>query len=418
MRSFSEGWGRVRSAPALLVGVYAMTVVLALPLAITMRGLLQTHLGASLAAEGAANGVNYDWWQEFTSQATGIGTTFSPTIIGFAATLDNISSLLDGQREIAPIAGALTLYLLAWTFLVGGIIDRYARQRPIRAAGFFAASGVHVFRLLRLAIVSGLVYWWLFAYVRPWLFLEWFADRTRTMSVERDVFFWRVALYLLFGALLVVVNVIFDYAKIRIVVEDRRSALGALSAGMRFVWRQRGRVAALYALNGLAFLILIAIWAFDLADSNLPTRLAFPLLVARTVRDLTPTALPASITAGAPLALRPDPRASTIDVSGPAGIQATVAVSSSTEIDALTLPGFYRLEERAGGATIFRGQVAVNAGAAIESDLRPRSALPSWVDSRSKPKRSRQALRVLADCSINSAVVVCSIRCCRRNRPM
>jgi len=261
MRSFSEGWGRVRSAPALLVGVYAMTVVLALPLAITMRGLLQTHLGASLAAEGAANGVNYDWWQEFTSQATGIGTTFSPTIIGFAATLDNISSLLDGQREIAPIAGALALYLLAWTFLVGGIIDRYARQRPIRAAGFFAASGVHVFRLLRLAIVSGLVYSWLFAYVRPWLFLEWFADRTRTMSVERDVFFWRVALYVLFGALLVVVNVIFDYAKIRIVVEDRRSALGALSAAMRFVWRQRRRVAALYALNAMAFLILIAIWA-------------------------------------------------------------------------------------------------------------------------------------------------------------
>ena len=262
MHSFSEGWKRVRSAPALLLGVYAITVVLALPLAITMRGLLQTHLGASLAAEGAADGVNYDWWQEFRSQATGIGTTFSPTIIGFAATLDNLSALLDGEREIAPIAGALALYLLAWTFLVGGIIDRYARQRPIRAAGFFAASGVHLFRLLRLAALSGFVYWWLFAYVHPWLFLEWFVDRTRTMSVERDVFFWRVALYFVFGILLVVVNVIFDYAKIRIIVEDRRSALGALSAAMRFVWRQRGPVAALYALNGLTFLILIAIWAF------------------------------------------------------------------------------------------------------------------------------------------------------------
>src|SRR4029453_9717818 len=241
-------------------GVCAGAVCLALPLAITMRGLLQAHLGASLAVEGAANGVNYDWWQEFTSQATGLGTTFSPTLIGFAATLDNISNLLDGQREIAPIAGALALYLLAWTFLVGGIIDRYARQRPIRAAGFFAASGVHVFRLLRLAIVSGLVYWWLFAYVHPWLFLEWFADRTRTMSVERDVFFWRVALYVLFGALLVVVNVIFDYAKIRIVVEDRRSALGALSAAIRFVWRQRGRVASPSALNGFPFLFVMAIW--------------------------------------------------------------------------------------------------------------------------------------------------------------
>ena len=54
---------------------------------------------------------------------------------------------------------------------------------------------------------------------------------------------------------------IFDYAKIRVVVEDRRSALGALSAAIRFVWRQRGRVASLYALNGVAFLIAIAIWA-------------------------------------------------------------------------------------------------------------------------------------------------------------
>jgi hypothetical protein len=98
MHSFFEGLKRVRSAPALVLGAYAITVVLALPLAITMRGLLQSHLGASLAAEGAADGVNYDWWQEFRSQATGIGTTFSPTIIGFAATLDNVRRLRDGER--------------------------------------------------------------------------------------------------------------------------------------------------------------------------------------------------------------------------------------------------------------------------------------------------------------------------------
>jgi hypothetical protein len=261
MRSLFEGWRRVRSAPALLLGVYAATVVLALPLAITMRGQLQTHLGASLAAERAADGVNYDWWQEFSSQATGIGVTFAPAIIGFATTLDAVSSVLDGRREIAPIAGALALYLVAWTFLAGGIIDRYARQRPVGAAGFFAASGVHGFRLLRLAVMSGVIYWWLFAYVQRWLFLEWFVDRTRIIGVEREVFLWRLGLYLVFGFLLVLVNVVFDYAKIRIVVEDRRSALGALSAALRFVWRRLGRVAGLYALNGVAFLVVIGIWA-------------------------------------------------------------------------------------------------------------------------------------------------------------
>jgi hypothetical protein len=261
MRSFCEGWTRVRSAPALLLGVYATTLVCALPLAVAMRGLLQTHLGSSLAADSAAAGVNYDWWQEFASQATGIGATFTPSIVGFAATLDNISSVLDRQREVAPIMGALALYLLAWTFLAGGIIDRYARQRPLGAAGFFAASGVHFFRLLRLAVVAGAIYWWLFAYVHDWLFAEWFVDRTRTIGVEREVFLWRVALYAVFGLMLVIVNVIFDYAKIRIVVEDRRSALGALAAAMRFVWRRRARVSGLYAMNGVTFVILIAIWA-------------------------------------------------------------------------------------------------------------------------------------------------------------
>jgi hypothetical protein len=275
MRSFSDGWRRVWSAPALLLGVYALTLLLALPLAITMRGLLQTHLGSSLAAETAAGGVNYDWWQEFTSQTTGIGTTFSPTIIGFAATLDNISSVLDGRREVAPIAGALGIYLAGWTFLAGGIIDRYARQRPTRAFGFFAASGVHFFRLLRLAAVAGFVYWWLFAYVHRWLFLEWFVERTRVIGVEREVFLWRLTLYLAFGLVLVLVNLTFDYAKVRLVVEDRRSALGALSAAMRFVWRHLGRVAGLYALNGLVFLALLAVWALVAPGAGVPIGIAF-----------------------------------------------------------------------------------------------------------------------------------------------
>jgi hypothetical protein len=244
-----------------VIGVYATTFLLALPLALTMRSALRAHLGASLVSESAAGGVNYDWWQEFTSQAAGLSTTFTPSIIGFAATLDSVSSVLDGLREIAPIAAAITLYLGAWTMLIGGIIDRYARQRATHAHGFFAASGVHFFRLLRLALVSALVYWWLFTYVHQWLFLEWFADRARIMSVERDVFFWRVVLYAGFGIVLAAVNVVFDYAKIRLVVEDRRSALGALSAATRFAWRNRGRVAVLYALNAGTFLVLVAIWA-------------------------------------------------------------------------------------------------------------------------------------------------------------
>ena len=256
-----DGWKRVLAAPAIVAGIYVMTFAIALPLAITLRGALSAHLGSSLAAETAAAGVNYDWWQEFTAQATGVGTSFVPSIIGFAAVLDNVSGVLDGRPPIAPVATALALYLAGWAFLTGGILDRYARQRPTRTHGFFAASGVYFLRFLRLAAIAGVVYWWLFAYVHPWLFDEQFVNLTRGLSVERSAFLIRALFYILFGAALVATGLVVDYAKVRIVVEDRRSAVGALSASIRFIRNHGRQVLALYAMNTLVFLVVLAIWA-------------------------------------------------------------------------------------------------------------------------------------------------------------
>ena len=157
-RSWVQGWRRVAAAPAVAAGVFVLTIAIAAPLAITMSSTIQAQLGRSLVAASVADGVNYDWWQEFTSQTSGLSATFVPAIIGFAATLDNISSVLDGETEIVPVASALALYLTGWGFLSGGILDRYARQRRTRAHGFFAASGVYFFRFLRVAIMAGVFY--------------------------------------------------------------------------------------------------------------------------------------------------------------------------------------------------------------------------------------------------------------------
>jgi hypothetical protein len=260
LSAWLDGVKRAVSAPAVLVGVFLLTLGTALPFAMTLRGALDAHLGASLEATQAANAVNYDWWQEFQSQATGLGTTFTPSVIGFAASLENVSDVMDARRRILPIAALVAAYLLIWTFLGGAIIDRFARQRPTRVHGFFAAGGVFFFRFLRLAVVAGLAYWFLFAVVHAWLFDDLLQDVTRDVNVERTAFFWRATLYALFGAMLVAVNVLFDYTKIRAVVEDRRSMLLALLASGRFLARHPGAVFGLYALNALAFLLLMAIW--------------------------------------------------------------------------------------------------------------------------------------------------------------
>jgi hypothetical protein len=261
LTAWCDGFHRVAHVPAIVVGVLLITMATAAPLTLAMRDLLQRTLGRSLVAESLTSGFDLDWWQEFAAQAGAFGTTFSPNLIGFAVTLDNLGDFLDSKTPIAPIVTAVAVFLGMWVFLTGGIIDRYARQRPTRSAGFFSACGIFSFRFLRLTVVAAPAYWWLFTYVHGWLFDDWLGWLTADLAVEQVTFYWRVLMYVIFAALLAVVNIVIDYAKIRAVVEDRRSMLGALFASIGFVVRHPGRVFGLYMFNALTFLVLIAIWA-------------------------------------------------------------------------------------------------------------------------------------------------------------
>ena len=59
-------------------------------------------------------------------------------------------STADRRRRLA--------WLVVWSFLGGGILDRYARNRPTRGRGFFGACGAHFPAMLRLGVVEWLVW--------------------------------------------------------------------------------------------------------------------------------------------------------------------------------------------------------------------------------------------------------------------
>lgn len=262
-RSWRDGIRRVAAAPAVFAGVYLITLLAALPLAIALASGIYEHLGSSLIANDVADSVNYDWWQEFASQGSflSLNSTFTPSILGFATTLDSMSSLLDKRPMVPAIALALFFYVLAWLFVEGGILDRYARGRRTGAYGFFAASGTFFFRFIRLGLIAGVVYWFLFTYVHEWLFARWYVNVTRDIPVERAAFYWRVLMYAIFTTLLVLTTVVLDFTKVRAVVEDRRSMAGALVAAIRFIVRNPSQVAGLYLVNAALFLMVVAVWA-------------------------------------------------------------------------------------------------------------------------------------------------------------
>ena len=255
--AFIDGLMRVKRAPWLVIGLWLSTLLLALPLSLAMHALIGEHLGNSMAAQAAAEGMNFDWWNEFLAQTSGVGKTFVPAILGFAAILQNLSGIADASGPPSPVVWVVAAQLLLSTFLLGGLLDRLARDRAIGAGAFFAACGVHVFRFLRLSVASVAIYAFLFITVHGWLFERVYPRLIADLTVERTAFFYRLGLYSVFGALVLFTNLVFDYAKVRAVVEDRRSMIGALSAGFRFVRRNLGATVGLYAVNSVAFVAVL-----------------------------------------------------------------------------------------------------------------------------------------------------------------
>ena len=261
IRAWVDGLRRVATAPMLWLGVYGLTLAATLPMGYVLHESITTHLGASTVSTSVAEGFDAGWWGEYQQSASGIARTLVPEVIGFAAVLANLSSVADGELPRGAVAGLVVVYIAAWAFLVGGIIDRLARQRRVASAGFFAACGVYFWRFTRLALLVGSVYWLLFAVVHPWLFGDLYTAMTLDTTAERNAAIVQFSLYGVFGGLLFAVTLIFDYAKIRAVVEDRRSMIGAVAASLRFVRRRLATVIGLYLLNVLLFAAVLLAYA-------------------------------------------------------------------------------------------------------------------------------------------------------------
>jgi hypothetical protein len=124
-----DGCGGSRRHPPCSPHVRADTGDLA-PLSFALRDMLEAHLGASSAA-GAAAAPTTNGGRSLPRRRRH-SATFVPSIIGFGAVLLNLSNPLDNVPLLTTIAGVTGAWLVLWSFLSGGILDRFAR-RPTRA---------------------------------------------------------------------------------------------------------------------------------------------------------------------------------------------------------------------------------------------------------------------------------------------
>jgi hypothetical protein len=216
-RALIEGWRRALGAPGLAVAILVGMLLTSFPLAMTPGDLVGRDVLISLRATMTT--VDAAWMTELGGRPSSLAGVTLRDLLGFGSTI------------AFP-------YILFWVFLAGGVLDRLARGRPVGTAQFFGACGGYAARFVRLGIIVAVAYWFLFRLFRP-----------------------HVANHLqlaIFMATLAGVNLVADFAKVRAVVEDRRSVWSALLASIRFVWQRPFSAAALYLVN-LAMLVGLAV---------------------------------------------------------------------------------------------------------------------------------------------------------------
>jgi hypothetical protein len=232
----------VFDAPAVAVTAVVAMVALAATVGPSVTTAFKTDVLISplLHAESAEAPVESTTWrQRATAKA-------AAEILGGTGTVAVALALSGGILPPAAVALSVLVPAVVWVVLSGGMLVRLARRRP-RAQdlpGFAAACRAYAGRLGRLAVLTGLAYWILFRLLSPWI---------AAPGTDGAPAWLRAGAAIVFAAVLIVMGAVADLARVRVIVEDRRSMIGALVSSARFVRRRPWRVAGLYLVNvGLA----------------------------------------------------------------------------------------------------------------------------------------------------------------------
>lgn len=113
--------------------------------------------------------------------------------------------------------------------------------------------------------------------------------------------------------------------------------------------------------------------AFDLTQSNLPNKISFPILLSSILSELTPPHVAATVDPGVPMILSPGRYQEDIRIIDPTGQEFVLAPGFEPVFMSADIPGLYTARGLDASGKSWQENFAVNVGASIESDLRPRT---------------------------------------------
>ncbi len=227
--AFAQGVRRIRLHKRILLWLYLVNVAFASVLIFPFRRLLDKISKTDLAdefLEGFSTDAFVDIGLHFGSELKSLGLA----AIGLGA-----------------------LYLLLNVFLAGGIVATLTLDHRVSLHRFLAGASRFFSRFLRLffvfcvtlgAVLAGFKF-----RIEPY-----FEDLSEAATTDRDAFLLKALGVVILLFVISLVAMVFDYAKVRTVIDRRRSVIVSAISGLSFSFRRFWRCFRLFYMN----LLLVA----------------------------------------------------------------------------------------------------------------------------------------------------------------
>jgi hypothetical protein len=227
-KSYIHGLAGATRRPKLTAVLWLMNLVFALPAFFIFRASLSGTLGNSLAADGLLKKIDMNVIFEFL--------TSSGVVLG---------------QVVTAVLVLIILHVLAYIFALGGILNTLAPEAQGQRFGqvFFGGGGRFYGRFFRLVVYS-IVLWVpvivIFLAVNALLKLAANDPVHEQLALAMMVIRVLVLLFLVYF-----IEMILDYARIKIALTDSRQVFRSLVGAARFVLSRPLKTVFLYYLLGL-----------------------------------------------------------------------------------------------------------------------------------------------------------------------
>jgi len=277
--NFGRGFMATGRVSKMVLFLFVVNLLFSLLLAIPMYNSLKDSFGRSEAGSRMAKGFDYVWWEEFRDEANGLETTFSPSVIGKGAILTNLENLIQMRfYSLPPILLVFGLfYIILHTFLAGGILTIFNQDAPkFTMKEFIQGAGSHFLRFFGLMLFS-----WLFIIAIGIFLQEGFISIVSEISSnslsEVTPFFIELGFSALTFILLLFIQMVFDYARIKVVLEESRNIIKSTLEALAFVFKYPFST---FGLFYLIFLFQVAVTVIYILLKEIIPQFNFPWVLA------------------------------------------------------------------------------------------------------------------------------------------